>query len=1042
MPDTRKILKSDTRLIATAAYELARKAISGDFAYEEPEEHTLDARYLRRSQNLEDLNNAGTARTNLELKALATLDTVDTAQIEDEAVTLAKIQDISTSHILGRIAAGAGIVEQLDGADVRTITSTLEHGTEDGQIRDNEALDVRYVEVAGDTMTGDLTLAKNSSILDFSSETGVKQIQTGGTTDLALMPGGNVGFNKTTDIDYKFDFNGVGRFSDDLFPDNNIGSISYASGFTGHGWRYDKPTARLTLDNLTVRKQLRVYELLIEQIRANRGAIVVSPGDVIVDFVVGDKAYVDTGDDDRFPLSIVMNDLIRCQRWSGSGTKYYIAEVTETGVDTGGDYDGRYWFKWTIIDGADDVEAGDEAVVFGNTTDTDRQGLLYLTASDDNAPYLDILDGVVSDDLTGKIKVRLGKLDGIVDPDFGGALDGYGLYSNNVYLKGKLVVTEGSNLDAAEAVWPSSEELKGYWSFDEGSGNVAKDNSGTDNDGTLNTAEGNFTDGVSGLGWLKTSLSTNAAVTIPHHASISFSTDDSWTLSTWVRIDQLGAAGNRNSILHKGSTADSYGISIYEVNIRAGIRYGTTRREVDFYAYANIIYHVCLVVDGTAGILHLYVDGTLIGSRSFDNTEDYGNTDNWEMLSDRGISGISRTIRGFVDEPRIYSRALSEREVKGLCKQIARGDNTSTIIQGGLITSGRIELGDADGNVWAGVHGGGTDADSTRFWAGTTFANSSTAPFRVQQDGKLVSSYADIAGWDITATSIKRYDSVTNEEVDLSSANRELVFRHAGEAKARFSANAIDSLSTLLNPESGTHNPSFDESHSLVQNESFQAYSGTFEQEHSAGIEVTLRLRYTKSGFAGYVWGNISGTVYLADDGGEIIKAIGSFDETFTDTGDRSIIVASSTMTPATCTIRYHYWIIDGSTTTGEPGGKPTPGSFRLGGDAAADHKVEWTQERNETAVGRDGMYSFWGDDKYFYLNPAGVTYLIRSKGGTEFLSGTGNAHLQIFGSYIDIKATASLSFINVNHILTDLPTSNPGVGILWKDGTTVKVGT
>jgi intein/homing endonuclease len=42
-----------------------------------------------------------------------------------------------------------------------------------------------------------VTIGGASSVLNFSSTTGVKQIQTGGTTNLALMPGGNVGIGTT-----------------------------------------------------------------------------------------------------------------------------------------------------------------------------------------------------------------------------------------------------------------------------------------------------------------------------------------------------------------------------------------------------------------------------------------------------------------------------------------------------------------------------------------------------------------------------------------------------------------------------------------------------------------------------------------------------------------------------------------------------------------------------------------------------------------------------------------------------------------------------
>lgn len=50
--------------------------------------------------------------------------TVATAQIADDAVTYAKIQDVTaTSRILGRITTGSGVVEELTAANVKTILS-------------------------------------------------------------------------------------------------------------------------------------------------------------------------------------------------------------------------------------------------------------------------------------------------------------------------------------------------------------------------------------------------------------------------------------------------------------------------------------------------------------------------------------------------------------------------------------------------------------------------------------------------------------------------------------------------------------------------------------------------------------------------------------------------------------------------------------------------------------------------------------------------------------------------------------------------------
>jgi hypothetical protein len=65
-------------------------------------------------QSLVDDADAAAARTTLGLAALATLATVGTAQIDNDAVTYAKIQNVSaTDKVLGRSTAGAGDVEEI-----------------------------------------------------------------------------------------------------------------------------------------------------------------------------------------------------------------------------------------------------------------------------------------------------------------------------------------------------------------------------------------------------------------------------------------------------------------------------------------------------------------------------------------------------------------------------------------------------------------------------------------------------------------------------------------------------------------------------------------------------------------------------------------------------------------------------------------------------------------------------------------------------------------------------------------------------------------
>ena len=109
--------------------------------------------------------------------------------------------------------------------------------------------------------------------------------------------------------------------------------------------------------------------------------------------------------------------------------------VTNNGVD-------HQRYTVTADSGAlSDLSAGGTVVRVGNTTDTDRQGALYMDASSTFSPFMDVIDGVdswVAFGTAAKTKVRLGNLEGITsDAEYGlwagegtGVGDSYLLISN------------------------------------------------------------------------------------------------------------------------------------------------------------------------------------------------------------------------------------------------------------------------------------------------------------------------------------------------------------------------------------------------------------------------------------------------------------------------------------------------------------------------------------------------------------------------------------------------------------------------------------
>jgi hypothetical protein len=224
---------------------------------------------------------------------------------------------------------------------------------------------------------------------------------------------------------------------------------SFISGWSGSGYRLDygiknANKSELEIDNLTVRGRLSVYELLLRQIRATNGNLFITSS-AKVDSVYGSGGTYYLRFDDPSGSNVcpfAVNDLLRAQRYSPNKTLIRLCEIQVINVS------GRV-IQYVYNTGSDSVQLGDDFVRIGNTTDVSRSSSIYLASDDTYSPYIDLIDSVQSFSDWGtssKIKVRIGKLDGIVDPDFGGALSGYGEYMQNVFLKGKIKINSNSDI--------------------------------------------------------------------------------------------------------------------------------------------------------------------------------------------------------------------------------------------------------------------------------------------------------------------------------------------------------------------------------------------------------------------------------------------------------------------------------------------------------------------------------------------------------------------------------------------------------------------
>lgn len=98
--------------------------------------------------------------------------------------------------------------------------------------------------------------------------------------------------------------------------------------------------------------------------------------------------------DSKKTQGLQIGDVVRRQYFDNPNLIYSLMVVLETGIDVIGGKDSPY-FIGALIEG-DEPRTGEllDFVRVTNLFNTDRSGALYLTASDSQAPYMDIIDGL------------------------------------------------------------------------------------------------------------------------------------------------------------------------------------------------------------------------------------------------------------------------------------------------------------------------------------------------------------------------------------------------------------------------------------------------------------------------------------------------------------------------------------------------------------------------------------------------------------------------------------------------------------------------
>lgn len=224
-----------------------------------------------------------------------------------------------------------------------------------------------------------------------------------------------------------------------------ISSPTFRDGFSGEGfkmWLDENGLSYLTVDVLTARQRMVIYEMLVEKSRSVNGGLWVSSANGRISDVVDNVDNYEIYFEDI--NTFVKGDYMRCQVYTGADMKSYWVEVSS--VDGG-----------VVLVSKDEFapyntlpQIGDDVFLCGSKN-VNRQNAIHISATEDGQPRISIYNGISTKGLDGCLRTQLGNLDNINDDVL--KPQGDGLYSDNAYLKGEFVLkNSGKSVDTMFAV--------------------------------------------------------------------------------------------------------------------------------------------------------------------------------------------------------------------------------------------------------------------------------------------------------------------------------------------------------------------------------------------------------------------------------------------------------------------------------------------------------------------------------------------------------------------------------------------------------------
>lgn len=268
----------------------------------------------------------------------------------------------------------------------------------------------------------------------------------------------------------------------------NISSTSFVSGPLGSGWRIAN-SGIAELQDVTIRGTIRTSVFEKDTISAVNGMVMVSSSDVLAsDMTALDASTLTIGGETTFSA----NEILRIK--DGTDDEWLMitdassAPVYTVTRDLAGSYSADsnpIWKKGT-------------AVVSTGVGSGSKTGYVVMDSSSQYSPFMDVYGRNSTTYTDTTLHARLGWLKGITDTDLG--LDGtdtWGLYTDNAYIKGKIVVGTNGFVSGGQTDFQSTGDTGFFLGYSGGQYklSIGQDSSG-DNyltwDGTYLRIKGNL----------------------------------------------------------------------------------------------------------------------------------------------------------------------------------------------------------------------------------------------------------------------------------------------------------------------------------------------------------------------------------------------------------------------------------------------------------------------------------------------------------------------------------------------------------------------